>query len=268
MRKAAEAHKGDPILQAGRRLRAADLGVLASTGKAEVLVSEKPQVAILATGDELVGVNENPKPGQIRNSNSYTLFAQVQEAGAQPRLLGVARDDVEELRERIGRGLNQDILIVTGGVSMGKYDLVEQVFAEYGVEVLFEKVAMKPGKPTVFGHRGPTFVFGLPGNPVSTIVSFHLFVRPVIQSLLKASEVTSTFLEASLEAPVKCDPVRAALLPAHFRFEDKTYWISTVPWKGSSDLPGLARANCFVSIPQRDGVLEAGEVVKFLPMGA
>src|SRR5215510_10362493 len=149
----------------GRRVGLADLGLLAGSGKSTVMVSKKPDVAVIATGDELVEVHEQPHAGQIRNSNTYTICAQVAEAGGRPNILGIARDNLDDLRSKIRRGLEHDVLLVSGGVSMGKYDLVETVFAEFSVEVLFDKIAMKPGKPTVFGHRENTYVFGLPGNP-------------------------------------------------------------------------------------------------------
>src|SRR5207244_2935295 len=151
--------------------------------------------------------------------------------------------------------LEQDSLIVSGGVSVGKYDLVEKVFAEFGVEVLFDKVAMKPGKPTVFGHAGESYVFGLPGNPISTMVSFHMFVRPLILFLLKAVDTKPKILRATLEAPAKCDPERTALVPALVRFDTGQYWIHTAPWKGSSDLVGLSRANALMMIHSRPGTL-------------
>src|SRR5262249_14990298 len=160
-------------------------------------------------------ITERPHLGQIRNSNSYTLFTQCTLAGASPTLLGIGRDNLDDLRDKIRQGLEYDILLVSGGVSMGKYDLVEEVFAQFDVQVFFDKVAMKPGKPTVFGYRPRAFVFGLPGNPVSTMVAFHMFVRPVIQALLKATESQSAMLQATLEMPAKCDPERAALVPAH-----------------------------------------------------
>jgi len=149
---------------------------------------------------------------------------------------------------------------------MGKYDFVEAVFAEFGVEVLFDKIAMKPGKPTVFGYRGETYVFGLPGNPISTMVAFHMFVRPLILFLLKAEDTTPKTLEATLEFPAKCDPQRAALVPALVRFESGKYWIRTAPWKGSSDLVGLARANALIMIPRGDGTIDAGQSAQFLLM--
>jgi molybdopterin molybdotransferase len=266
LRLGAESRKGDRVLQAGRRIGLADLGLLASFGKSKVTVSGKPRVAIIATGDELVEVQQTPGPSQIRNSNSYTIQAQAVEAGAAPVQLGIARDDLDDLRAKIRQGLEYDILLVSGGVSMGKYDLVENVFAEFGVEVLFDKIAMKPGKPTVFGHRGRSYVFGLPGNPISTMVSFHMFVRPLILFLLKAENTKPKILEAKLEAPAKCDPQRASLLPALVRFEAGQYRIKTAAWKGSSDLVGLSRANGLIVIPQREGTLETGENVQFLPM--
>jgi molybdopterin molybdotransferase len=266
LRRGAEARAGDQILHCGRPISLADLGLLASTGKNKVTVSRKPRVAVIATGDELVEVNETPQAGQIRNSNTYTVCAQVREAGGEPVLLGIARDNLDDLREKIKRGLEHDLLLVSGGVSMGKYDLVETVFAEFGVEILFDKVAMKPGKPTVFGHRGNTFVFGLPGNPISTLVAFHMFVRPLILFLLKAEDTRPKILEAKLEVPAKCDPQRASLVPALVRFEGGGYRIRTAPWKGSSDLVGLARANALIMIPCREGTLEAGESAQFLLM--
>jgi molybdopterin molybdotransferase len=266
LRRAAEAREGECVLEPGRRIGQADLGLLALVGKARVMVSSRPRVAILATGDELVEVSGTPQIAQIRNSNSYTLYAQTLEAGGLPVLMGIARDDLTDLREKIGKGLEHDILLVSGGVSMGKYDLVEDVFSEFGVQVLFDKVAMKPGKPTVFGHRERSYVFGLPGNPVSTIVSFHMFVRPVIRSLLKACDIGPRILEARLEATAKCDPARESIVPAHVRFDGGLYRIVPAPWKGSSDLVGLARANALIMIPRREGNMEPGDTARFLTL--
>lgn len=266
LRRAAELRSGESVLSSGRRIQLADIGTLANFGKPQVLVSRKPRVAILATGDELVEVGESPEGGQIRNSNSYTLHAQVVAAGGEPVLLGIGRDTLEDLRMQIGRGLQHDVLLVSGGVSMGKYDFVENVFAEYGVDVLFESVAMKPGKPTVFGHRNDTFVFGLPGNPVSTIVAFRMFVTPVLQSLLKSAPSGPQMLRARLDMAAICDSSRTAIVPALVRFEGESYWIKTAPWKGSSDLAGLSRANALVVIPQAEGSLQPGDVVDFLSL--
>jgi molybdopterin molybdotransferase len=266
LRRAAELHEGERVLSSGKRLSLSDLGTLASFGKSEVRVSKRPRVAILATGDELVEVRQNPLPDQIRNSNSYTLYAQAIDAGAEPRMLGIGRDSLEDLREKIRQGLESDILLVSGGVSMGKYDFVEEVFSEYGVRVLFDSVAMKPGKPTVLGHRGETIVFGLPGNPVSTIVAFRVFVTPVIRSLLRVTASDMGTLRARLEAPAKCDSARTAIVPALARFDGESYQIKTAPWKGSSDLAGLSRANAMVVIPNGERRLEIGEWVDFFKL--
>jgi len=266
LRRGAEARQGDKILESGRRIGLPDIGLLAGNGKSRVMVSTRPRVAVIATGDELVEVDQEPQPDQIRNSNTYTICVQLLEAGAEPVVLGIGRDNLDDLRDKIRRGLEHDILLVSGGVSMGKYDLVETVFAELGVEVLFDKIAMKPGKPTVFGHRGNSFVFGLPGNPISTMVAFHMFVRPLILLLLKAENTSPRIFDAKLEAAAKCDPERAALVPALVRFDQGQYWIRTAPWKGSSDLVGLARANALIMIPRRHGTLEPGESAQFLLM--
>ncbi|HET9129455.1 MAG TPA: gephyrin-like molybdotransferase Glp, partial [Terriglobia bacterium] len=263
MRLGVEMRQGDRILTSGKKILLADIGTLANVGKAHVVVSKRPRVAILATGDELVEVLENPDTSRIRNSNSYSLHAQVTEAGAEPVMLGIARDNLPDLREKIRLGLEHDIVLVSGGVSMGKYDFVEEVFAEFGVKILFDQVAMKPGKPTVFGHRGDTFVFGLPGNPVSTMVAFRMFVRPLILKLLKAEDTASTNLEAELDVATRRDPSRTAIVPALVRFEERRYRIRTAPWKGSSDLAGLSRANALVVIPHGEGMIEAGEWVEF-----
>jgi molybdopterin molybdotransferase len=266
LRRAMELREGETVLRPGKRISLGDIGLLASVGKAQVRVSTKPSVAILATGDELVPVRATPDPDQIRNSNSYTLHAQVVAAGGEPVLLGVGQDTVEDLRVKIREGLRHDILLVSGGVSMGKYDFVEDVFAEYGVEVFFDSVAMKPGKPTVFGFCKGTYVFGLPGNPVSTIVAFRMFVRPVIHTLLKVSELEGGKLRARLEEQTKCDPARTAIVPALVRFDGESYRIRAAPWKGSSDLAGLSRANAMVILPQAGESLHAGDWVDFLSL--
>jgi molybdopterin molybdotransferase len=266
MRLGVEMRQGDRLLKSGKKILLADVGTLANVGKAHVAVSKRPRVAILATGDELVEVRENPDASRIRNSNSYSLHAQVAEAGAEPVMLGIARDNLADLREKIRLGLDHDVVLVSGGVSMGKYDFVEDVFAEFGVKVLFDQVAMKPGKPTVFGHRGDTFVFGLPGNPVSTMVAFRMFVRPLISRLLHAEDASSANLEAQLEVSTRRDSSRTAIVPALVRFEERRYRIRTAPWKGSSDLAGLSRANALVVIPHGEGMIDAGEWVEFFPM--
>ena len=249
------------------RIGLADLGLLASAGKSKVLVSRRPRVAIIATGDELVDVSETPQARPDPQQQQLTRFTRRPKLPAPRQLCSVSLATISKIFvQRSASGFEHDILLVSGGVSMGKYDLVENVFAEFGVKVLFDKIAMKPGKPTVFGYRDRTYVFGLPGNPVSTMVAFHMFVRPLILFLLKAEDTNPKILEAKLEAPAKCDPERAALVPAMVRFESGHYRIQTAPWKGSSDLVGLSRANALIVIPQREGTMEPGETAQFLPM--
>jgi molybdopterin molybdotransferase len=257
---------GDRLLAPGRWIGVSETGLLASAGLDTVGVSRRPSVAIVSTGDELVEIDQVPGPAEIRNSNSFTLRSQVLEAGGAPTILGIARDDREDLAAKVAAGLEHDILITSGGVSMGKYDLVVEVLESLGVEIGFDRVAMKPGKPTVFGWTASAFVFGLPGNPVSTIVSFQLFVRPLIRTLLQATQAGRAPLEATLSEPLRCDPARAACVPARVGFADGVYQLSPVPWKGSSDLIGLSRANAYVLVPKQEGQLEAGSRVRFIPL--
>ena len=183
--RAKEMRVGEAILTSGTRLRPQELGLLAAVGRTSVKVQPAAGVAVLSTGDEIVPPGVKPGPGQIRNSNGGMLLAQVQRAGGEPTFLGIARDDAGHLRSLIAEGLKYDVLILSGGVSAGKLDLVPGVLAELGVEALFHKVAMKPGKPVLFGgHASKAIVFGLPGNPVSSLVCFELFVRPAIRKLM------------------------------------------------------------------------------------
>src|SRR3981189_1605825 len=173
-----EAKRADTILPPGMRLGYAELALAAQVGATQLRCASKPRVAILSTGDEVVAIDQEPGAFQIRNSNSVSLAAQVRLAGGEPVLLGNAADRVDDLREKIARGLREDVLVLSGGVSMGKYDLVETVLKDLGAEFYFDAVAIRPGKPAVFGKCQDTFVFGLPANPFSTMVTFELFVVP------------------------------------------------------------------------------------------
>jgi len=181
--KASEARAGAVVLKAGHRIGPAEMAVMATFGYTQVKVYQKPSVALLATGDELVEVEETPQQGQIRNSNAYCLSCQLRYMGFEPDYLGIARDTMEDLRRKMLLGLEHDVLIITGGVSMGEYDFVRNVFQELGLDILFNKVAIKPGKPTVFARKGNKLVFGLPGNPISSLVTFECFVRPALGRL-------------------------------------------------------------------------------------
>src|SRR5881398_3651355 len=208
-----EAKRGERLLSLGARLDHAAVAVAASVGRTHILVYSKPQIAVLSTGDEIVDIDVRPGPNQIRNSNSYSLAAQIKAAGGEPVLLPIAPDEPTRLRELISDGFESDLLLLAGGVSMGKYDLVEQVLAQFQAEFFFTGAQIQPGKPIVFGRipsdrgqpaSGPVapehiYFFGLPGNPVSTMVTFELFVRPLLEALTGATPRTLVFLNARLK---------------------------------------------------------------------
>lgn len=256
-----EARAGVSVLPRGRRLGAAELGLLATVGKTRVPVFARPVAAILPTGDEVVPVEHHPERFQIRNSNSVSLSAQVAAAGGTPRELEIAPDRPEALRSLIQDGLHSDLLLLSGGVSAGKYDFVEQVFAELGAEFYFQSVALRPGKPMVFGSVAGKFFFGLPGNPVSTFVTFMLFVRPALAAMESANFEVPIFMRARLAKPVRGVSGLTAFLPAQMRGSVDGPVVSLVSWQGSGDLAGVAAANCFVVLHPDQSALAAGDWV-------
>lgn len=260
-----EARSGDIALRPGSRLGFAELAIAAQVGAAQLLCAKKPRVAILATGDEIVPASETPGPFHIRNSNSVSLAAQVQLASGVPAPLGSALDRVDDLSARIEQGLREDILVLSGGVSMGKYDLVESVLKSLGAEFFFDAVAIRPGKPTVFGRCRNTWVFGLPGNPVSTMVTFQLFVVPALDLLSGAAQRPVPFLEATLAEPVKEKAHLAHFLPARLEWASASPRVSALRWQGSGDIAALSRANCFLLVPPDRLDISAGEKVSVLP---
>ena len=243
-----EARKGDLLLARGRVIDPAAIAVLACAGKARVRVARRPVVALLVTGDEIVPVSAAPAPGQIRNSSGPAVAAQARLAGAEVRLLGVAPDRQDAIAEALGAGLAADVLVVSGGVSAGDYDLVEPALLERGATFLFTKVAIKPGAPLVFGRRGRTLVFGLPGNPVSAQVTFDLFVRPALLKMQGARVLGRPRLEVELLAAVKNRSGRKSHLPARVRFEGGRLVARPLRSMGSGDLAAHARANALVVI--------------------
>ena len=244
-----ERRRGQLLMPTSTCLGVLGVGGLAAVGKARVQVFRRPEVGILATGDELVDVDQEPGPGQIRNSNAYSLSAQVVSHGGAPRVLATAGDTMEQLRRQIRLGLESDVLLVSGGVSAGKYDLVEEVFEELGIQILFEAVSMRPGKPTVFARREEQFVFGLPGNPVSTFVAFELFVSPVLQALQGLPAGDLKVVRGRLQEKILEKSGRTALLPAAVTLESGDIRIRPVSWKGSADIFSLADANALVVVP-------------------
>jgi len=263
---AAEAKRGDRLLIPGMRLDHAAIAVAASAGKSHLLVYSKPRVAVLSTGDEVVDIDVPPAPNQIRNSNSYSLAVQIQTAGGDPLLMPIAPDEPERLRELIAEGLEADLLLLTGGVSMGKYDLVEQALLDLNAEFFFTGARIQPGKPIVFGRipDGSThkYFFGLPGNPVSTMVTFELFARPMIEALAGMLPRKLIFLRAKLKSEIKAKPGLKRFLPAVLSGEFEDAEVELVRWQGSGDIAATARANCYVVVDRGD--IAAGEWVPVL----
>jgi molybdopterin molybdotransferase len=264
----AEGRRGDVVVPRGSRIQHAVVAVAAAVGRPEVAVYRRPKISVLATGDELVDINLPPGPNEIRNSNSYSLAAQVYEAGGEATLLPVARDDAGELAIFLRQGLDADLLLLTGGVSMGKYDLVEEVLASLGARFFFTGAAIQPGKPVVFGevplHGRTTLFFGLPGNPVSTMVTFQLFVRPVLDGLSGAKPEPLPFSQAILDAPFSTRTGLTRFLPAELAGSHEKPEVKLVRWQGSGDLMAASRSNCYIVVPPDRERFEAGETVTVL----
>jgi len=303
----AEARQGSLLLNCGLRLNDAAIALAASVGKSKLDVHRTPRIAVLATGDEIVDVNASPGPTQIRNSNSYSLAVQIRGAGGEPVLLPIAPDDAHALRSLIEEGLQSDLLLMTGGVSVGRYDLVEQVLSEMGAEFFFTGVQIQPGRPVVFGRcgrnpqglkpslkakalsqrskrcatqnrilqqsakpapfakrvakTGSTYFFGLPGNPVSTMVTFELFARPILEALAGQSPRKLVFPQARLKSEIRKKTGLKRFLPALLSGELENSEVELVAWQGSGDIAATARANCYVVVPPDRERIAAGEWV-------
>ncbi|HYL37322.1 MAG TPA: gephyrin-like molybdotransferase Glp [Bryobacteraceae bacterium] len=257
-----QARQNDIVLAPGRRLSFTEIALLASVGCSSVVVFAQPRVALLATGDEIVEVNQTPLPYQIRNSNVAALAAQVTRAGGCPQILPVARDLYAATRELIEHGLRIDLLLLSGGVSAGKYDLVEKVLADLGAEFFFDRVQIMPGQPLVFGRAQGKFFFGLPGNPASTMVTFEIFARAAVELLGGQSEAMLPLLWSRLARDFHQKTGLTRFLPACLSADGST--IEPVSWQGSGDVPALARANAFlVTEPERER-WTAGEWIRVL----
>lgn len=262
----AEARKGDVLLKKGSRLTPAGLAVAASGGRSELKVFARPKIAILSTGDELVEVNQQPGPAQIRNSNSYSLAAQITEAGGEPVILPIAPDETHRLRALIEEGLKSDLLLLSGGVSMGKHDLVEPVLHELKAEFFFTGAKIQPGKPVVFGKARGKYFFGLPGNPVSTLVTFQLFAKPIVEALAGATPQALRFLQARLRSDITVKPGLTRFLPATLSGEFDRTEVELVKWQGSGDVVSAAKADCYIVVPSTPEKYAKGSSVQVLMM--
>jgi molybdopterin molybdotransferase len=266
-RQGSEVRAGDEVLRGGGVIDPATIAVLASAGKGRVRVGRRPRVAVLVTGDELVDVWDTPGPGRIRNSNGYAVEAQARWAGAEVRSLGTVPDVAERIAQALSEGFRSDVLVISGGVSEGVYDLVEEVLARFDVGVLFTKVAIKPGAPLVFGRRGSTLEFGLPGNPVSAQVTFDVFVRAALLRMQGARVVSRPKVDVELVGVVTNKSGREAHLPARVRSENGRLVAHPVRSMGSADVVAHARANALVILEASRVRAEAGERAPALLLG-
>ena len=260
-----EARAGEVMVAAGERVTPAVAAVLASFGYARVRASRRPRVALLSTGSELVEVSDKPGPSQIRNSNAYSLGGYAASAGAEVIAAAVVRDDLEATRRAIASAAAEaDVVMLSGGVSMGDYDLVKPALRELGAEIYVERVAMHPGKPTVFARLGETVIFGLPGNPVSVAVAFHLFARPALLKMQGAGDLHLPRLRAYLTRPVKGAPPRRSHQPARLWIRDGRAEAEPLKWAGSSDLVAFMRAEGLIVVPEDRPRLDEGELAEVI----
>jgi molybdopterin molybdotransferase len=257
---ACEAQAGSVVLPRGSRIDHASVGWLASIGCSRVSVYARPRVAILATGDEIVSVADTPAVHQIRNSNSYSLAAQVRRAGGDPVILPVARDAREATASLIARGLEADLLLLSGGVSAGKYDFVEAALADCGAEFFFDRVLIQPGQPLVFGKARGKYFFGLPGNPASTMLTFELFGRAALELIAGANDAPLPLTLARLSRPFHHKPGLTRFLPAFVSCTE----VTPVDWQGSGDVPSLCRANAFLVADSNQAEYAEGSLISVL----
>lgn len=252
---------GQVVLQKGMLVRPQEIGILATVGKPNVEVYPAPTVGVASTGSELVDVNSKPSSVQIRNSNGYSLAAQARRLKADVEIMGIIKDNKEDTRTVIQKGLAKDILILSGGVSMGEYDLVGDTLKDLNTHIYFEKVALRPGKPVIFGKKDNTLIFALPGNPVASFVTFELFIHPVIRKMMGFTTLQRTTLKALLETDVPVKRKRREYRPAFLRLQNDTWTVSPVEWHGSADLLATTRANCLLIIREDAEKLTKGQPV-------
>jgi molybdopterin molybdotransferase len=256
--------KGELVLPGGSHIRPQEMGMLAALGKRKARVIRRPRVAILATGSELVGIDQTPGPGQIRNCNNYSLIGLVKKYGGQPVDCGLARDDARVLRKKLLEASGCDMVITSGGVSVGEHDLVKGVLAELGAEMKFWKVCMKPGKPLAFGIINDKPVFGLPGNPVSVVISFEQFVRPALLKMMGRKNLEKPTITAVLEEAVEKPSDRVHLVRATVIRRNGQYHASPTGPQGSGILKSLVMADGLIVLPKETTRVAAGDRVKVI----
>jgi molybdopterin molybdotransferase len=262
-----DVRKGDCIIPKGKAIRPAEAGMLAILAKPFVFVSQRPRVAILSTGDELADLDERFSEEKIVNSNSYGIAAAVQEAGGLPMLLGIAKDRPDDLKAKISQGVNADFLVLSGGVSMGDYDFTKPVFQELGGEMNFWKLAIRPGQPVAFGKIGKTLAFGLPGNPVSSMVTFEQLVRPAILKMCGSQVLARPVVQAIFQEKFSKRPDRRHFLRGILWMENGMLMVRTTGSQGSGILTSMVKANGLIDIPVEVEKLKPGDVVNVQVLG-
>lgn len=267
--RASEVHEGERVAGSGRAIGAAELAALASFGYANVRVGRRPRVAVISTGSELVDVTRKPFGAQIRNSNCYAIAAYSEAAGAIVQNLGTVEDSLPATRSALLRAAEaNEVVITSGGVSMGDYDLVKAALNELGAEIYFDQVSIRPGKPTVFARRGETYFFGLPGNPVSTSVTFNVFARPAIRCLQGASDPLLPTLTATLSHSIRDASNRRGYLPGRLFIREGRALVESLKWGGSSDLVAFMKANALIIVGEETHAIAEGETVDVLALSA
>ncbi|GAC1398857.1 MAG: molybdopterin molybdotransferase MoeA [Ktedonobacteraceae bacterium] len=253
--------KGQVVISHGTEIGPWEIGILATLGYATVSVIFRPRVAIVGTGDEVIDVDEPLRPGKIRNSNSYLLEAAVQQAGGEAHRLGVAQDTVESLREKFREAATYDLILTSGGVSVGDFDLVKDILNEQGT-IHFWQINMRPGKPVAFGHIGNVPLLGLPGNPVSTAVTFELFGRPVLRKMQGYTKLLKQQVPVIVEDGVSDRAMRRHYVRAHVEWRDGSFVARTTGKQGSNLMTSLLHANAFVIVPEGGVILAPGDTAK------
>jgi len=256
-----DVRSGETVISRGDIVRPAEIGMLATVGRSFISVYQKPLVAILATGDELVDVDENPSPWQIISSNSYALTAQVLDCGGIPLQIGIAKDTREDLTAKLQSALRADLIISSGGVSVGDYDLVKDIMKEVGNRMQFWQVAMRPGKPLAFGAMNGVPLFGLPGNPVSSMVSFEQFVRPSILKMTGHRNLFRRTIRALLTASIEKKKGTRHFIRARVTIEDGRYRAVATGEQGSGILKSMVQANGLIVLPEHTASVNAGDTV-------
>ncbi len=265
-RRGEEFHRNETLLSAGTPIHAGEVALLAAAGITSVSVHPQPRVALLATGDELVELGAPPEPGQIVNSNTYLLSARLQEEQCHVLSLGIARDDAEDLGAKIAAGLRLDMLVTTGGVSIGDRDLVQEVLGHYGFHPVFWKVKIKPGKPVLFGTAGQTTVFGLPGNPAASAATFELFVRPALRRMAGFCDPLHPRLQATLTSEVQGGEKRQRFLWGTLQEKDGGYLFTPAPRQGSGQNRSMQGAQALLPVAPESDPLAAGSRVEVLQL--